>query len=115
MSVHSSELPPPPRPLSSKRVCPPPLVPTLACGRGGGESQLGRLERKPGTLSTLWYSLFKDEDDLLVVLKDVLEMDDLGGLGADGEQSDLVQHLSGAVHSASNPRQQYFLNIAHGV
>jgi len=40
-----------------------------------------------------------------VVLEDVLEMDDLGGLGADGEQSDLVQHLRGAVHTASNPRQ----------
>jgi hypothetical protein len=61
-------------------------------------------------MSTLWYSLFKDEDDLLVVLEDVLEMDDLGGLGADGEQSDLVQHLRGAVHTASNPRHRHFLN-----
>jgi hypothetical protein len=26
----------------------------LTCGRGGGESNFGRLERKPGTLSTVW-------------------------------------------------------------
>ncbi len=45
-----------------------------------------------------------------MVLEDVLEMDDLGGLGADGEQSDLVQHLRGAVHTASNPRHRHFLN-----
>ncbi len=43
-----------PRPLSLNRVCPP-LEPkgrgsTLACGWGGGGSQFGRLERKPGTL-----------------------------------------------------------------
>ncbi len=29
---------------------------TLACGRAGGGSQLGRLEKMPGTLSTLWVS-----------------------------------------------------------
>jgi hypothetical protein len=29
----------------------------VACGRGGGRSQFGRLERKPGTLYTLWYIL----------------------------------------------------------
>ncbi len=74
----------PPFPLPHKRVCPPSEpkredtrlqvrrcmgggVPTrttgekaedtLACGwGGGGESQLGRLEKKPGTLSTLWFS-----------------------------------------------------------
>jgi hypothetical protein len=30
----------------------------LACGRGAGGSQSGRLERKPGTLYTLWVGCY---------------------------------------------------------
>ena len=47
--------------------------------------------------------LFKDKDDLLLVLEDVLQMDNLGGLGADGEECNLVEHLCCAVHSAPHP------------
>jgi hypothetical protein len=32
---------------------------TLACGWGGGESKYRRLERKPGTLSTLWCTVYR--------------------------------------------------------
>jgi hypothetical protein len=52
-------------PLSRHRVIPPPRNQTgghtLACGRGGGGSQFGRLEKKPGTLSTLCISSNKDD------------------------------------------------------
>jgi hypothetical protein len=53
--VFSSELGPPSL-LSRKRVCPTPGTKggaTLACGRGDGRTQFGRLERKPGTLYTM--------------------------------------------------------------
>jgi hypothetical protein len=44
-----------PSPLSPKRVCLPPLEPKggqhLLAGEGAGGSRLGRLEKRPGTLS----------------------------------------------------------------
>ncbi len=59
MSVHSSQLGPPQPPTQINECVPPPGTGrggggvTLACGRGGGQTHFGRLERKPGTLSTL--------------------------------------------------------------
>ncbi len=49
-----------PRPLFRQQMCfPRPMEPkggqTLACGWGGGGTQFGRLERKPGILYTLWF------------------------------------------------------------
>ncbi len=41
---------------------------TLACGWGGGRSQCGRLETKPGTLSTLWREPTKLNHNLLADL-----------------------------------------------
>jgi hypothetical protein len=60
VAVTPSELAPPaPSPACE---CVPLLEPmggaTLACGWGDGGNQFGRLERKPGTLSTLWLYLF---------------------------------------------------------
>ncbi len=56
-SVHSVN--PPAHPQASVS---PPLDPKggapLACGWGGGGSQFGRLDRKPGTLYTLWLRLW---------------------------------------------------------
>jgi hypothetical protein len=54
--LQSSELGSPPTPSPSGK-CVPPLIPegkgdTLACGRGGGGSQLGRGDRHCGTLGT---------------------------------------------------------------
>ncbi len=61
MSVPSSELAPPP-PLPQAECAPPPGTKsegaTLACGWGSEGGQFGRLERKPGNLSTLCYLLF---------------------------------------------------------
>jgi hypothetical protein len=34
------------------------------CGRGGGGTQFGRLDRKPGTLYTLWLYLSAQLDDV---------------------------------------------------
>ena len=42
----------------------------------------------------------------MLVLEDVLEMDDVAGLGADGQQRDLVEHLRGAVHPAAHPEHR---------
>jgi hypothetical protein len=48
--------------LFRKRVCTPPLNQRrgdrLACRWGGGESQFGRLEKTPSTLSNLWFLTF---------------------------------------------------------
>ncbi len=51
MSVPSSELGPHPSHASD---CAPEPKGGLACGRGGGRSQFGRLEKKPSTLFALW-------------------------------------------------------------
>ncbi len=58
MSVPSSNLSRAPPSPQAPRLCPPPPRTqmgraTLACGRGGGGTQFGRLGRKPGTLYTL--------------------------------------------------------------
>ena len=39
----------------------------------------------------------------MLVLEDVLEVDDVVGLGADGEEGDFVEHLHRAVHTAPHP------------
>jgi hypothetical protein len=73
MSVPSSELASPPLPQAS--VSPRNQSgggATLACRWGGGGSQFGRLERKPGTLSDLSDSL----DDLEVGGEDDHERED---------------------------------------
>ncbi len=63
MSLSPSELGP--HPLSRKQVWPPPLGTkgggTQPPGRreGVGESQFGRLKKKPSTLSTLWLGLYR--------------------------------------------------------
>ncbi len=59
LSLRRNWVPPPPPPY---RVCLPPGYPkdgraTLAYGWGGGRTQFGRLDRKPGTLYTLWCSV----------------------------------------------------------
>ncbi len=50
------------RPLSLKRVCPPPRNQRVGAhspaGEGVGEFKFGRLEKKPSTLSTLWRELW---------------------------------------------------------
>jgi hypothetical protein len=57
--------PPPPCPLSRKRVCSP-LGTKGGGGNKGGEgaggSQFERLERKPGTLSTLYWHISTVDD-----------------------------------------------------
>jgi len=54
MSHRRNWVPPPP---TSQASVSPPLDPkgeaTLSCG-GVGDTQFGRLDRKPGTLDTLW-------------------------------------------------------------
>jgi hypothetical protein len=50
----------PPLPLSRKQVCTPPPEPkgggaNSPAVEGVGESQFGRLEKRPSTLSTLWF------------------------------------------------------------
>ncbi len=54
---------PPPTPLPPASVYPPPPEPREGrirspAGKGVGESQFGRQEKNPSTLSTLWYLLF---------------------------------------------------------
>ena len=39
----------------------------------------------------------------MLVLEDVLEVDDLAGLGAYGEERDLVENLGGAVDATADP------------
>ena len=56
-------------------------------------------------------SLFKDEDDFMFVLKDILEVNDLVGLGAHREESNLVKNLPGAVDTTADSRNRRNINI----
>ena len=45
------------------------------------------------------YLLFQNQDDFMPVLKDIFQVDNFVGIGADGKYGNLMQNIHGAVNT----------------
>ncbi len=113
MSVTSSEIgtPPPPLPQASVYPLPEPKEGGAhsPAGEGVGGSRLGRLEKKPSTLSTLWVGPRIEQNQNIhlelvllaaevgaLLLPEVVRLDDEGGV--DAAPKLVLQHLHTKQH-----------------